>query len=163
MMKKWGAVVLAATILAGAGVASAVDANTVKACYDRGGALRLQLGDECPKGWAPLEWSVTGPQGPAGPQGEPGTTGPAGPPGLSGYEVVTAEGFVTPGRGQGDAFCPEGKVPLGGGLGPETGSGWWVEDSGPTANGWHVTIQGSPSGEGTTRLVVYVICAAVSP
>jgi hypothetical protein len=70
MRKLLTPVVVVLAVLAGAGVASAVgEDDTVKACYDRGGNLRLQVGDACPRGWTATEWSVTGPEGPPGPVG----------------------------------------------------------------------------------------------
>ena len=91
MRKVWLAVALVTAIVMGAGVASAVgENNTVKACYDRGGNLRVQLEEACPRGWTPAEWSVAGPQGPLGVPGQDGEDGvdgqpgPPGPPGPAG-------------------------------------------------------------------------------
>jgi hypothetical protein len=98
-------VALVAAMLAGAGVAWAVgEDNTVKACYDRGGNLRVQLGDECPRGWTATEWSVTGPEGPPGPTGLQGPAGPQGepgPPGPSSAAYTTERGQITlPAQGE---------------------------------------------------------------
>ena len=75
MKKIWLAIALVAAIIAGVGAASAVgEGDTVKACYNRGGTLKLQVGDKCPKGWTPVEWSVSGPAGEPGAAGATGAT-----------------------------------------------------------------------------------------
>jgi hypothetical protein len=53
------------------------DGNTIAGCYSSGGALKVRTPAEptCPKGYAPIQWSVTGPQGAQGPQGPQGPTG----------------------------------------------------------------------------------------
>lgn len=77
---------------------------------------------------------ATGPQGAAGPQGPTGAPGPAGPPGIqglsgpqgpqgpagpiSGYQIVRADGIIGSAFENGkplDAFCPAGKLAVGGG------------------------------------------------
>jgi hypothetical protein len=62
------------------------DGNTIAGCYSSGGAVKVRTPAEpvCPRGYAPLEWGVTGPQGAQGPQGPQGSQGPAGPPGPAG-------------------------------------------------------------------------------
>ena len=65
------------------------DGNTVAGCYSSGGALKVRTPAEpnCPKGFAPIQWGVTGPagaSGAAGAAGPAGTAGPAGPQGLQG-------------------------------------------------------------------------------
>ncbi len=76
MKKIWLAIALVAAIIAGVGAASAVgEGDTVKACHNQGGTLKLQVGDKCPKGWTPVEWSVSGPAGEPGAAGATGATG----------------------------------------------------------------------------------------
>lgn len=95
--------VAAASIGCGLALAAGVtlpftgDGNTISGCYSSGGALKVRTPEEptCPKGYAPLEWNVAGPQGaegpqgpagPAGPAGQQGPAGPAGPQGPAGPE-----------------------------------------------------------------------------
>jgi hypothetical protein len=95
MKRLWIAVAAVAAIVTGAGVASAVgEDNTVKACYDRGGSLKLQIGDECPRGWTPVQWNVTGPQGLTGEPGQDGADGEPGPPGPPGPAGTTEVSVV---------------------------------------------------------------------
>ena len=91
----------------------------------------------------------TGLQGPKGDQGDKGDTGDAGPQGpagasgVSGRQVVWSSANVLPGYAVTDfAVCPEGKVPVGGGVhtyGPLTGDGT-VTDSYPTVDGWSARV-----------------------
>jgi len=88
----FGAAVAAASIGSGVALAAGVmlpfsdDGNTINGCYSSGGALKLRTPAEpnCPKGYVPIQWGVTGAtgaQGATGPQGPAGATGPAGPTG----------------------------------------------------------------------------------
>ena len=86
----------------------------------------------CPNGYSALDCNQTGPAGPAGQQGPAGlpgadgqqgpvgATGPVGASGISGYEVVYGRNDVSPGRFDTEiswsAYCPAGKVVLGGGV-----------------------------------------------
>ncbi len=101
-----------------------------------------------------------GPTGAAGPAGPIGATGPQGPAGASGYTVVvSAPVTVIPGIStQGDAFCPAGTVPMGGG---ETNSSSTVilTDSWPTTLGWRVFVINSGA---SATMTVYVTCATFS-
>ncbi len=60
--------------------------STINGCYSPGGALKLRTPAEptCPKGYLPIQWSVTGPQGVPGPTGPTGATGAPGAPGSPG-------------------------------------------------------------------------------
>jgi hypothetical protein len=114
------------------------------------------------------EKGETGPQGPQGlqgPKGDTGDTGPQGPPGPpgasggSGRQVVWNVGTVEPLVAKTVfAVCPEGKVPVGGGVntfGPITGDGT-VTDSYPTADGWAARVF-NPGSD----LVVFMDVAAI--
>ncbi|MDQ4069164.1 MAG: hypothetical protein M3203_06805, partial [Actinomycetota bacterium] len=78
MKKTLPAVALAAAIVAGSGLAFALegDANVINACYrTKDGTLRVVASaDQCdPKHESAVQWNKQGPAGPAGP------TGPQGP------------------------------------------------------------------------------------
>jgi hypothetical protein len=165
--------VLTATVSAGVGAASAVGENTVKACYDAGGSLKVQLGAACPKGWTPTQWSVTGPQGPVG---ETGATGPAGPAGAQGPAGLSAivhvrEGLTADPTGEALALCPEGTSPINGGvtdpqlLRPDS----YAVHSEPFdhtndggRSGWRGVVGFfDPNRAGS--FVVYAICVSVAP
>jgi hypothetical protein len=122
-----------------------------------------------------------GPQGPKGAKGDPGLPGPKGDPGVqgakgeagepgqrgargasgeSGYQVVAGSAFsLAPGQtGGGDAFCPSGKVVLGGGISAQAYVA--LETSFPdfflTAS-WHV---GATNVDNHSGLVTpYAICS----
>lgn len=124
------AMAFVALVVALGGVATAAIPGAdgkIVGCYEaKKGALRVidaEGGVTCEKYETQIAWDqagTPGPQGPQGatgpqgPQGETGQTGPAG--GLSGYEVVKGElvGGAVSGLSA-EAFCPEGKVPVGGG------------------------------------------------
>lgn len=56
--------------------------DTIRACYDSRGDLRMRpSGERCPRGWRGIRWQVAGP---SGPPGEPGPPGAAGAPGVAG-------------------------------------------------------------------------------
>jgi len=113
-----------------------------------------------------------GPQGPAGPAGATGATGPQGAAGVSGYERVVSDWTVLSGTVGGDAggpanaWCPTGKVVVGGGY--ETSSSdnffnWSVIRSQPLtqsgADGWWVTILNADPFFGVS-FRAYAICAS---
>ena len=93
-----------------------------------------------------------------GPPGKDGT------PGVSGYETVTAGFTVAFGRrAAGEATCPTGKKPVGGGV--LTGNATHMDSSVPTAAGWHgdVSADPDPNGEeGTRQFFVTAVCVAVT-
>ena len=106
MKKIWLAVALVAAILAGVGAAAAVgEGETVKACHNRAGTLKLQVGNTCPKGWTPVEWSVSGPAGEPGAMGPAGPAGPAGPPGAAGSAACVASDIERSVPGPVDGFA----------------------------------------------------------
>jgi type VI protein secretion system component Hcp len=84
--KLWMGAAVAVTLVMGTGLATAaqVDDDTVNACFDRGGNLKMQLGTTCPPGWTSVQWNVAGPPGPAGPEGPAGAAGAPGAPGAPG-------------------------------------------------------------------------------
>jgi hypothetical protein len=72
--------------------ASIPDGNTIHACYDGGGVLKVSSTGQCPSGFTSLSWSQTGPtgpQGPAGADGAQGATGDRGPQGDTGPTGAT--------------------------------------------------------------------------
>jgi hypothetical protein len=185
MRKLLLAVTVVMATLAGAGFAAAqVGDETVEACYDRGGSMRLQLDDQCPRGWTPVAWSVTGPQGPAGAQGlagEPGAegpagpTGPQGPAGFSGF-VHVQEAFDVPAGGGGvsrAAACPDGTSVINGGVTPTVLTAVTPDDiyvtSHPTdpsvgfaGSGWAARVmyvENLPDVVG--HFMVYAICVSI--
>ena len=67
------------TLVFVAGIAYAASENTIYACVNRIGRLRIVASiDECVFSESPLEWNKEGPQGPVGPPGPEGPPGPAG-------------------------------------------------------------------------------------
>jgi hypothetical protein len=83
---------------AGAAIAGPVGSDgIIHGCYDSGGNVKVvDASASCPKGYTPLNWSVTGPQGPqgaTGPAGATGATGAQGPPGPSGASIDS--GIIT--------------------------------------------------------------------
>jgi type VI secretion system secreted protein Hcp len=81
-------VTLVALLVAGLATyswAASSDAQTINACADNDGKLRLvSSAADCKKGETPLSWSTVGPVGPAGAPGAPGAGGAAGAPGAAG-------------------------------------------------------------------------------
>jgi hypothetical protein len=107
-------VAAALLLVGGIAVASIPDASgVIHGCRKNSdGQLRVidsDLGQTCATGWTPLNWSQTGPQGPAGAAG------------VSGREVVrTALNVPANSYAAGEgfslyAFCPSGKLVVGGG------------------------------------------------
>jgi len=64
------------------------DGTTINGCYSSGGALKVLTpsSSNCPSGFTPIHWNVTGPQGAQGPQGPVGNQGPQGPVGPDGSQ-----------------------------------------------------------------------------
>ena len=61
------------TLVFVAGIAYAASENTIYACVNRIGRLRIVASiDECVFSESPLEWNKEGPQGPVGPPGPAG-------------------------------------------------------------------------------------------
>lgn len=85
---------VAAVVVLGAGTyawasAGAAPAQTINACSDRDGQLRLvAIAGDCRKNETALTWNTVGPSGPAGVQGIPGRDGQTGPQGLAGPAAV---------------------------------------------------------------------------
>lgn len=127
-------IAIAATI-SFAGIA----ANQYTGCLDANGNLRnVNIGTEpamkCNPNEKIVTWNElgqqgeqglkgdkgdTGPEGVQGPQGVKGDTGPAGTNGISGIETIMSQWVTVPASGthykEVAAYCPSGKVPLGGG------------------------------------------------
>src|SRR5437867_9262858 len=56
-------------------------AQTINACVDDAGHVRLvSAAGNCKRGESPLDWNTIGPAGAAGPQGVPGRDGTSAPP-----------------------------------------------------------------------------------
>lgn len=137
---------LAIVLLGGATWAVAQDDNTIHACANPSGVLRLVAShDDCRPQETPYEWNIVGPigpqgpqgpegpqgpqgpegpqgpdglQGPEGPQGPDGPQGPQGPPGVVGfYSRISGWQQIPAGDvGQAIAYCDEGDWPTGGGM-----------------------------------------------
>jgi hypothetical protein len=140
---------------AGVGYAAIPDGGgVIHGCYDNKGALRVidtQAGDTCKHNESSLSWSQSGSPGPPGQNGTNGTNGTNG---VSGYtnafdEVSVVVDSSNQYEGFGEANCPSGTKPLGGG-----GEGFLLENgahpqsfdavlerSAPTNTGWEVVIQ----------------------
>jgi hypothetical protein len=103
----------------------------IHACYNPTGQIRIvESADDCKSQETPLTWNIEGQQGLPGPQGDPGppgadgadgapgkdgadgAQGPQGEPGISEYEIVLNGPYYSSWV---QAFCPAGKVVLGGG------------------------------------------------
>lgn len=116
-----------------------------------------------------------GPQGLPGPQGISGEPGPQGAPGISGYEVVREEtAFNSDSVKNFSAQCPSGKRALGGGaeVFPGLLSGGLrfapvaITRSVPIPpdyNTWFGSASEITPDAGNWSLLVYIICANVSP
>jgi hypothetical protein len=168
------------------GIATAVqadipDAGVIHGCYGKPGTqykgqLRVRdtsRGEQCRFYENPLDWNaagVTGATGPTGPTGPMGPTGPTGPAGVSGYQVVDAFVVGTAQLVVGEAYCPNGKVPVGGGanigglindtnngqdgLGPHL----FKSDIDTFGNGWVAGAIGATSYAKQFDLAIHVIC-----
>jgi len=82
------AVLAAAATTYALAASGASTTQTLNACVDREGTVRLvAVAGQCRKGETAVSWNTVGPQGPQGPQGlagRDGQTGPQGPAGVSG-------------------------------------------------------------------------------
>ena len=76
--------------------ASSADSQTLNACVDTHGNIRLvAVPGACRKGEHAISWNTVGPQGPAGADGATGPAGPQGPPGASASNPDVADGSVS--------------------------------------------------------------------
>lgn len=128
--QRWFARALAGvSVLAGLAAGTAAAAQQIYTCAkNNNGSLRLASGPgQCAGNETQVSWNAAGPQGPqgpqgpVGPQGPQGIQGPQGANGVSGYEVVV-ETPTKDGNGRHQVACPQGKVPLGGGV--------WINEGG---------------------------------
>lgn len=134
------------------------------------------LGPAGPKGadGAPGPKGADGAAGAAGAPGAPGAPGPAGAvgaPGLSEYEIVVgAEISTSAPRGELNpiAFCPDGKVPVGGGATVTSGLGDAEERYGeivtsmPTIDGRGWVVKFFKGTVPTVSMRARVVCAKVA-
>lgn len=105
-----------------------------------------------------------GPQGPQGPQGQPGSPGSPGSPGMSGYTVVTNTNSGDVNTIGATVGCPSGTSALGGGgevLSGVSAFGPFLTQSLPANGGWLVDYQYGVTGNYSTSVEVYAICAKV--
>jgi hypothetical protein len=144
-------------VLLGASLVTVVGAqggnsDQIHACVrSRDGRVRIvDASQSCRKNETALAWNIQGP---------PGPPGPAGPAGVSGYEIVVAPETLDVSQ----AFCPPGKVVLGGGGTVETDA---LLESIPIRGqqasilGWQVVT----AGLGSTRQArAQAICATPAP
>lgn len=112
-----GAVV--AVLALAAGVAFASDGDTVHACVNPGGQIRIVgVADHCRPKETSLNWSIEGPQGPQGPQGDQGDPGEDGTScsvtqGATGATINCEDGTTaTVSDGQDGAQGPSGVVEI---------------------------------------------------
>ena len=172
-------------MLAGGAVAHAVDnastsTNTINACANKEGQLRLlPSGAACKKGETAVSWNIVGPQGA---QGIPGLTGlqggvgPSGAPGTNGLDGATGpqgpQGDVgtsgAPGvNGLDGAVGPQGPQGDVGPQGPAGTSLTKLEDLNglPCGQGGltTVTAPAAPTSPGTWEMLVAVTCTYSVP
>ena len=105
-------------------VAAQTNNNTIYACVDRDGDVRIvDPTERCRHHETRVRWNVVGPQGPAGPQGPQGAAGPQGPIGPTGQLGQT--GAIGPQGSKGDtgAQGPQGLQGLAGLQGPQGSTG----------------------------------------
>lgn len=165
------------------------DGGVIQGCYTKiGGILRVidtAKGQSCHSALeVPISWNQKGVKGDAGApgspgpqgdkgdrgekgadgtpgeQGQPGEQGPSGSPGVSGYETVTTRVDVHSSQpATGEATCPAGKKPVGGGVLTAGKTELW--DSTPTATGWSGTAFNPPDPTGNETIepfFITVIC-----
>ncbi|HSS55860.1 MAG TPA: hypothetical protein VLK79_14525 [Gaiellales bacterium] len=169
--------VVGAVVASAVGVAYAAipdNAGTIHACYQNVTSANkpLKLLDTakttaCPSGWKAVTWNQKGQQG------VPGTNGTNG---VSGYQTVTVSVSATNGDHlPGQANCPAGKVPVGGGFSGPGGGNTTATTDAPQyvldgnnnviGGGWLVDLASTSVnfqfGPGFV-LHVYVICVAAS-
>ncbi len=104
----------------------------------------------------------SGPQGPpgvAGAQGPPGSQGSPGPSGVSGWQIVSTGdlnvmGTLPYNTNNGQAICPQGKRPVGGGFSSEVGVS--ATTSYPWTMGWGISVHNA--GPQTRKFKVHVVC-----
>jgi hypothetical protein len=131
---------LALAILAVGSIATSVRADTINACVNPSGVVKIvPTAIPCDESSAPLQWNQSGPAGP---------TGPAGASGVANVTYVT--GGIAEGTSVARAFCPPGtKVTGGGGITGGVGlqQSFPISDAtgviafGSTAIGWQVAAQ----------------------
>ena len=155
------ALAVAIAAIAGVGYAAIPGSNgVISACKDSKGALKVidaEAGQTCNANQQPLSWNQ---EGPAGPQGAPG---------LSGREVVQAEsGFSSTSTKSQHAFCPAGKMSIGGGAFVTNLDGNIRDEAalsrsmpGGTPSGWGASAFEPVETAASWKLVVYAVCASV--
>jgi hypothetical protein len=154
-------VAVAASLVVAGGVAyaSVPSANgTISACKDSKGAIKIidaEAGQTCSSTQQLLTWKTSG---------------------VSGYEIVTAnsgQALSAPDKSV-TAFCPGGKVAVGGGgAAGHVGSGGYITgpatdvalgSSGPQyggLNGWSASATGiGPYADASWRLQAYAVCVS---
>lgn len=125
-------------------------------------------GPEGPQG-EPGPAGPTGPMGPQGPQGEPG---PAGGAALDLERIVRDSGPFTLNAGDWgsiDAWCPDGKVPIGGGH-ELTADGWKlaIQRSAPFERfgewSWRVTFRNTTAAPvSPAQVKAHAVCVSAAP
>jgi len=134
--------------------------NTSTGTLDQVKAGLLPIGGACGAREVAVTWNKTGPRGPQGPTGATGATGA---PGVSGREVVSAQSPMNSDELKTvTAYCPAGKVAVGGGH----GTAWptYIVWSAPTLGGWMVQARELPPGTATDwSVMAYAICVTALP
>ena len=151
----WLSIVALLMSAVGLGSAMAVSSNgadeTIHACAaTRDGSLRIIVpGDSCTTKERPLSWNQQGPTGPNG---------------VSGWEIVTATTSFDNDRSKSvTAYCPEGKVVVGGGGFTGSSEGTYITNSfaqnssdGQPGGGWALYAERNDGA--AWRLVGQAIC-----
>ncbi len=182
-MRRVALLVTLLLVVAGAAGASATDSrtgsnrltgcrNTSTGVLDQVKAGLLPIGGVCGAGELMVSWNRSGPTGPQGPRGYAGYPGPTGAPGVSGYEVVVAHFDTADNNGQtsGYAWCPAGKVAVGGGYNsadPPTFATAYAYQNNPIVaggqSGWQAHLVRTDGGAGDWQFAVFVICVRALP